>query len=131
MFWLRQCCALFVFSSLLLVATLAAAADQPATPQPLAPAAKTVPAEPLYHESLRPQFHFTARYWEGYTIEPGADAAIPGFGGREGWINDVNGPIYFDGEYHLFAQRWWHCWLHAVSKDFIHWEEALSPSDTG
>lgn len=104
MFWLRQCCALFVFALPLLVATLAAAADQPATPQPLAPAAKIVLAEPLYHESLRPQFHFTARYWEGYTIEPSADAAIPGFGGREGWINDVNGPIYFDGEYHLFAQ---------------------------
>lgn len=127
MFWLRQCCALFVFALPLLVATLAAAADQPATPQPLAPAAKIVLAEPLYHESLRPQFHFTARYWEGYTIEPSADAAIPGFGGREGWINDVNGPIYFDGEYHLFAQGWWHCWLHAVSKDLVHWEE-LKPA---
>jgi hypothetical protein len=90
MFWLRQCCVLFVFALPLLVAGLATAVDQPATPQPLA----TVPAEPLYHESLRPQFHFTARYWDGYTIEPGADAAITGVGGQEGWINDVNGPIY-------------------------------------
>ena len=46
MFWLRQCYALFVFASPLLVAPLAAA-DHPATPQPLASAAKTVPAEPL------------------------------------------------------------------------------------
>jgi len=72
---------------------LSAAAGRPATPQPLTPAAKPVPAEPLYYESLRPQFHFTARYWDGYTIEPGADAAMPGLGGQEGWINDVNGPI--------------------------------------
>jgi levanase/fructan beta-fructosidase len=86
------------------------------------------PVEPLYQEALRPQFHFTARYWaEGYTMEPGADAGTSGRGGQEGWINDVNGPIYFDGEYHLFAQRWWHCWLHAVSKDLIHWEE-LKPA---
>jgi levanase/fructan beta-fructosidase len=80
------------------------------------PAAKAIPAEPLYHEALRPQFHFTARYWDDYNLDPGND-------GREGWINDVNGLIYFDGEYHLFAQRWWHCWLHAVSKDLVHWEE--------
>jgi levanase/fructan beta-fructosidase len=106
---------------------LSAAAGSQGTPQALTQAAKPVPAEPLYHESLRPQLHFTARYWDGYTIEPGADAAMPGLGGQEGWINDVNGPIYFDGEYHLFAQRWWHCWLHAVSKDLVHWEE-LKPA---
>jgi len=82
--------------------------------------AKPIPTEPLYHEALRPQFHFTARYWDDYNLEPGND-------GREGWINDVNGLIYFDGEYHLFAQRWWHCWLHAVSNDLVHWEE-LKPA---
>jgi fructan beta-fructosidase len=86
------------------------------------------PPEPLYQEDLRPQFHFTARYWgDGYNLEPGADLAVTGRGGKEGWMNDVNGPIYFDGEYHLFAQRWWHCWLHAVSKDLVHWEE-LKPA---
>jgi len=42
---------------------------------------------------------------------------------QEGWINDLNGLIYYEGEYHLFAQRWWKCWLHAVSKDLIHWTE--------
>jgi levanase/fructan beta-fructosidase len=78
--------------------------------------AQTPHAAPLYHEALRPRFHFTARYWDGYTIEPGND-------GREGWVNDVNGPIWLDGEYHIFGQRWWHAWLHAVSKDLVHWTE--------
>lgn len=81
---------------------------------------EVAPAEPLYHETLRPQFHFTARYWNGYTVEPGNN-------GSEGWINDVNGPIWFDGEYHVFGQRWWHAWLHAVSKDLVHWTE-LKPA---
>jgi len=74
------------------------------------------PARPkLYHEALRPQFHFTARYWNDYRLNPKEH--------QEGWINDVNGLVYLDGEYHLFAQRWWSCWLHAVSKDLVHWEE--------
>ena len=103
----------------LLLTVLFAAADRPATAQSPVPA-KPAPVEPLYRESLRPQFHFTARYWDDYKIEPGND-------GHEGWINDVNGPIYFDGEFHLFAQRWWHCWLHAVSRDLVHWEE-LKPA---
>jgi len=112
---LRRDRELLVFASLFLVALLTTA-GRPATGQSPAPAAKLAPAEALYHESLRPQFHFTARYWDDYHIEPGND-------GHEGWINDVNGPIYFDGEYHVFGQRWWHCWLHAISKDLVHWEE--------
>ncbi|MBI1388985.1 MAG: hypothetical protein GC154_11110 [bacterium] len=75
--------------------------------------------EPLYHESLRPQFHFTARYWDEYQLHP------PNH--HEGWINDLNGLVYNDGVYHLFAQRWWSAWLHAVSTDLIHWEE-LKPA---
>ena len=74
---------------------------------------------PLYHEALRPQFHFTARQWTFNFPEPGMR--------QEGWINDLNGLIYYDGEYHLFAQRWAKCWLHAVSKDLIHWTE-LEPA---
>lgn len=70
---------------------------------------------PLYRETLRPQFHFSARYWDNRTIEPGPH--------QEGWINDVNGLVYYNGEYHFFAQRWWSCWLHAVSRDLVHWEE--------
>ena len=74
---------------------------------------------PLYRESLRPQFHFTARQWTMDRLNPGPK--------QEGWMNDLNGLIYYDGEYHLFAQRWWKCWLHAVSRDLIHWTE-LEPA---
>lgn len=74
---------------------------------------------PLYRESLRPQFHFTARQWTMNRLNPGMQ--------QEGWINDLNGLIYYDGEYHLFAQRWAKCWVHAVSRDLIHWTE-LEPA---
>jgi len=79
----------------------------------------TTPRQPLYQESLRPGFHFTARYWNDYRLNPVEH--------QEGWINDLNGLIYYDGEYHLFAQRWATCWLHAVSKDLVHWHE-LEPA---
>jgi fructan beta-fructosidase len=78
-----------------------------------------VAKEPLYQETLRPQFHFTARQWTMDRLNPGPK--------QEGWINDLNGLIYYDGEYHLFAQRWWKCWLHAVSHDLVHWTE-LEPA---
>lgn len=71
--------------------------------------------ETLYQESLRPQFHFTARYWDEYSLHPGPH--------HEGWMNDMNGLVYNDGEYHFFAQRWWSAWLHAISTDLIHWQE--------
>jgi fructan beta-fructosidase len=74
---------------------------------------------PLYHEALRPQFHFTARQWTMDRLNPGMQ--------QEGWVNDLNGLIYYDGEYHLFAQRWAKCWLHAVSRDLVHWTE-LEPA---
>lgn len=74
---------------------------------------------PLYQEALRPQFHFTARQWTMNRLNPGQR--------EEGWINDLNGLIYYEGEYHLFAQRWAKCWLHAVSKDLVHWTE-LEPA---
>ena len=70
---------------------------------------------PLYQESLRPQFHFTARYWDEYMLNP------PNH--HEGWMNDMNGLVHNDGEYHFFAQRWWSAWLHATSTDLIHWKE--------
>jgi sucrose-6-phosphate hydrolase SacC (GH32 family) len=79
----------------------------------------SVVTEPLYQEAFRPQFHFTARQWTMDRLNPGMQ--------QEGWINDLNGLIYYDGEYHLFAQRWAKCWLHAVSRDLVHWTE-LEPA---
>ncbi len=76
-------------------------------------------AAPLYQESLRPQFHFTARQWTTDRLNPGQR--------QEGWVNDLNGLIFYEGEYHLFAQRWAKCWIHAVSRDLIHWKE-LEPA---
>ena len=84
-----------------------------------APERLPVNAGPLYQEPLRPQFHFTARQWTMDRLNPGQQ--------QEGWVNDLNGLIYYDGEYHLFAQRWAKCWIHAVSRDLVHWTE-LEPA---
>ncbi len=54
------------------------------------------------------------------------------FVGPESWINDANGVIYHEGQYHLFYQydpilpdgtRCERCWGHAVSKDLVHWKD--------
>lgn len=66
----------------------------------------------LYHERLRPQFHFSP---------------------RSGWSNDPNGMVHVQGEWHLYFQYnafgvefGNQCWGHAVSRDLVHWEE-LAP----
>ena len=56
-----------------------------------------------------------------------------------GWVNDPNGPILWNGEYHMFYQHVPDkpymgqdvCWAHAVSKDLVHWAGqpiALAPT---
>ncbi|MFP5267283.1 MAG: glycoside hydrolase family 32 protein [Acidobacteriota bacterium] len=57
------------------------------------------------------------------------------------WMNDPNGPIYFEGHYHMFFQYnpeaavWGDMsWGHAISQDMLHWRHlpvALTPSPGG
>ena len=73
-----------------------------------------------YNQKYRPQFHFTS---------------------RKNPLNDPNGMVYYDGEYHLFFQHnpsinkvRCKIWGHAVSKDMVHWEQlphAILPYDGG
>jgi len=59
------------------------------------------------------------------------------------WMNDPNGPVFYENEYHIFYQHnpykdnfaqneWWDIsWGHAKSSDLVHWEHlpiALMPS---
>ena len=59
----------------------------------------------------------------------------------ENWMNDPNGPIYWNGQYHVFFQynpdgAFWgdmH-WAHAMSPDMVYWKHlpiALAPSRGG
>ena len=74
----------------------------------------------VYQERFRPQFHYSP---------------------PQSWMNDPNGMVYHEGEYHLFYQHnpedltWGPMyWGHAVSPDLIRWETlpiALYPDEHG
>jgi beta-fructofuranosidase len=71
----------------------------------------------LANDPLRPQFHL-----------------LP----AKNWMNDPNGPIYFNGKYHMFFQYnplaavWGDMsWNHAMSPDMLHWTHlpvAMTPT---
>ena len=86
----------------------------------LADAGAPAPASKLAHDPQRPQYH----------LLPAAN-----------WMNDPNGPIYWQGKYHMFFQynpngAFWgdmH-WAHAVSVDMVRWKHlpvALAPTSGG
>ena len=77
------------------------------------------PDATYYNEDYRGQYHYSV---------------------KDGWGNDPNGMVYYNGVYHLFYQFYdsptWgpmH-WGHATSTDLIHWKEqpiALYPDEYG
>ena len=85
-----------------------------------------VGATNLYSESLRPQLHYS---------------------NRRGILNDVNGLVYYNGQYNLYYQHnpygWSFSysvdgaqrnWGHAASTDMVHWQElpdAIYPHSYG
>lgn len=84
------------------------------------PAGESLTSQTRYTEQYRPQFHFSP------------DSM---------WMNDPNGMVFYEGEYHLFYQHnpdrtiWGPMhWGHAISADLTHWEHlpiALFPDSLG
>ncbi|NLF39744.1 glycoside hydrolase family 32 protein [bacterium] len=70
-------------------------------------------------DAFRPRYHFTPEH---------------------GWMNDPNGLVHFNGEWHLFYQYYeprdvdGMQWGHAVSRDLVRWEHlpaAIAPDEHG
>ena len=88
----------------------------------LSPTATAAPPHipAAYDQTYRPQFHYTP---------------------AKNWMNDPNGLVYYQGQYHLFYQynpsgnTWGNMsWGHAVSPDLVHWKElpvAIPYDDNG
>lgn len=99
----------------LFLPSLPAWAENPAVDQAMASIQAAIPTAQA--DSLRPVFHF----------RPPAQ-----------WMNDINGPIYYNNYYHIFYQhnpygdQWGNMhWGHARSRDLVSWEHlpvALWPS---
>lgn len=78
------------------------------------------PARKSFNEVYRPQYHFSP---------------------RAHWMNDPNGMVYYEGEYHLFFQHFPQAlqwgpmhWGHATAEDLFHWDRhkiALYPDSLG
>ena len=96
------------------------AATATAVPRAAFGAKESPLAAQLAADLLRPQYH----------LLPAAN-----------WMNDPNGPIFYQGRYHMFFQynpdgAFWgdmH-WAHATSPDMIHWEHepvAIAPTPDG
>ena len=104
----RNFCRLLAVLPLVSVAACASGQPDAAVQVQTSAAADTATS---YRERFRPQYHFT----------PPANC-----------MNDPNGMVYYEGEYHLFYQynpfgvRWGHMsWGHAVSPDLVQWEHLL------
>lgn len=72
-----------------------------------------------YNEQYRSKYHYTV---------------------KDGWLNDPNGLVYYNGKYHMFYQfyddlKWGPMhWGHTTSKDLIYWNDepiALYPDTNG
>jgi len=95
----------------------AAAAGVATTMAPTWLQAQAVSVTKMADDPMRPQFHL-----------------LP----ARNWMNDPNGPIYFNGMYHMFFQynplaaTWGDMsWNHAVSPDMLHWQHlpvAVTPT---
>jgi len=102
-------CLLAAASTLTSMPAAASGQARQASVAPNAPAAPAPPKADQSGERWRPQSHYTP---------------------QKNWMNDPNGLVYYDGEYHMFYQYnpegsdWGNMsWGHAVSKDLVHWQE--------